>query len=178
MKNIGYYLIKLNNTPLYQKVIGSVFTTAASVILDLKSIIFSLWFLVFINSYFGIKKELRKKGLDGFSVYRFWITIKSVKLQRAIDKGASYLLVLVCVWLLNERIIDVSQFNIFKFEVSLIEMTAGVLAFKELWSVGEKFAYLYNFNPIKIIFSIFKNKSIKDLDKNLENDENNRENRD
>ena len=159
MKAIFINLVQIAKAPLHQKIIGLVASLFTALIMDITAIILTLWFLVTIDVYFAIKKGNKDAGKRTHILsYDFWASIKSIKLQHTIDKGASYLIVLVCVWVLDRFILDIDVFEFIGYDVSVLEITGGVLAFKELWSVGEKFSFLYGFNPVEKVFNIFKNK--------------------
>lgn len=169
MKGVYDTFMGLAGASLLKKIIGTVFSFLVSMYFELNSIVLSMWFLMFVDVYLAIKKENLKKGVSShlFS-YSFWVSIRARKLHRTIDKGVSYLLIMICVFVLTKYIIKTEYLDLSFVNIPLVELTAGILAFVELWSIGEKFGFIYGLNPVKLIFEYIRhNKDFSEIDKAL-----------
>lgn len=159
-------ITKLIEAPIYKKIFGLTFSVITTLFLDLHSIILGMWFLMFVNVCFGIRVSIKNSKKEGSLFSKMIHEIKAKKLEETAGKGMSYLIIIISVSVLNKYIIDMDGFNFISEKASLIQITAGVLSFVELWGIGESFSKLYGINPVKWIYEIIKNREFVEPKKN------------
>jgi len=158
MKSVTFFFKKIT----LAKAILLTLSPVIAIIVNMKTMLIALGFIIFIDMLTGIRKGLHKKGIP-FNPIKpiFWKNVQSAGLRSTWRKTYEYAIGIIVFAVLDGMVLGNIEVALFQKTYSLTQIAVAVACIIEAYSIHENMEAVSGNNLFKILLKGFPDKFSK-----------------